>query len=92
MPLRVAPTDQERHPDPMTDEEKLWHGDTTCNFCRTNTPAVFVDGKTKMGVWAAMCGSCHKRKGVGLGNGRGQKYQRKGKAPEFRYVKVEADR
>ncbi len=56
---------------------------TECNICQT--PLVgkpFVDGKTLMGPWADMCLTCHKRAGVGLGTGRGQKYDENGKKVE----------
>lgn len=46
-----------------------------CNFCQTDnrsTPAE-VDGKTKFGPWAYMCGEHHELHGVGLGTGRGQR-------------------
>lgn len=46
----------------------------------------FVDGKTKMGPWANMCAACAKRYGVGLGTGRGQRYERQA---DGRFMKVE---
>jgi hypothetical protein len=36
----------------------------------------FVDGRTQMGPWANMCITCHRRHGVGLGTGKGQRYTR----------------
>jgi hypothetical protein len=45
----------------------------------------FVDGKTAMGPWANMCLTCHKRYGVGLGTGLGQKYRRQ---MDHRWLKV----
>lgn len=36
----------------------------------------FVDGRTQMGPWANMCMTCHRRHGVGLGTGKGQRYTR----------------
>lgn len=36
----------------------------------------FVDGRTMMGSWANMCATCHRRFGVGLGTGKGQRYER----------------
>lgn len=62
-----------------------WMGDTTCNICRAAVPPVLVDGKTKMGPWAVMCGPCHGQVGVGLGTGRGQKYE----LTDGTYLKVE---
>lgn len=35
----------------------------------------FVDGKTTSGSWAIMSLESHRTHGVGLGTGRGQKYQ-----------------
>jgi hypothetical protein len=32
-----------------------------------------VDGKTKFGPWAFMCGECHEEVGMGLGVGLGQR-------------------
>ena len=34
----------------------------------------FVDGKTTSGPWALMCPECFEHYGVGLGSGKGQKY------------------
>ena len=39
----------------------------------------FVDGATQMGPWALMCPRCFEMYGVGLGTGRGQKYDYKTK-------------
>lgn len=36
-------------------------------------PEAAVDGKTVDGPWAYMCDGCHRRFGVGLGTGRGQR-------------------
>lgn len=36
----------------------------------------FVDGRTQMGSWANMCLTCHRKHGVGLGTGKGQRYTR----------------
>lgn len=59
---------------------KMWRGSKpedcdTCGADISNTG--FVDGKTTMGPWAMMCFACHERCGVGLGLGRGQKYNAK---------------
>ena len=54
-----------------------------CNFCeRDLNGQEFVDGKTRHGPWAIMCIPCHKVQGVGLGLGKGQKYDGKGKKVE----------
>lgn len=46
----------------------------TCDLCRAPITTTFVDGRTLAGYWANMCPQCHARAGVGLGVGRGQKY------------------
>ena len=57
--------------------EKRWHGPASvCDICRCElVDEYFVDGRTKMGPWALMCPSCHRKYGVGLGTGFGQKYR-----------------
>lgn len=60
---------------------------TTCDLCGVNVSEYpdgeprqdylanqLIDGKTRRGSWAWMCKSCHALFGVGLGTGRGQKY------------------
>ena len=48
---------------------------TRCDICHKHITEVFIDGRTKMGPWAAMCEDCFKSYGVGLGVGQGQEYQ-----------------
>jgi hypothetical protein len=51
-----------------------WQGDKiTCDFCQ-EVHEWFVDGKTIGGPWAIMCPHHFEFMGVGLGTGRGQKY------------------
>lgn len=45
-----------------------------CDLCGTRLIESFVDGKTRMGPWACMCGACHAGHGIGFGTGRGQGY------------------
>jgi hypothetical protein len=45
-----------------------------------------IDGKTIMGPWGMMAPASHRRYGVGLGLGRGQKYV---KQPDGKWLKVE---
>lgn len=45
-----------------------------CNLCKEICSNYYIDGKTKIGPWAYMCLSCFKKYGVGLGIGKGQKY------------------
>lgn len=62
---------------------KKWFGTwpANCDICKTDlsTPPIlwFIDGRTKQGPWALMCSQCHYSYGVGLGTGRGQKYDSK---------------
>ncbi len=48
-----------------------------CDMCRKKfkTDDVFIDGKTQGGPWADMCEDCFEQHGIGLGLGKGQKYQ-----------------
>ena len=56
---------------------KKWLGKVDkCELCGTdlNDLIYFVDGRTKDGPWGLMCEICHGLYGVGLGTGKGQKY------------------
>lgn len=68
--------------------EKKWRGTwpAECDICMYFNDGVktdlrnvpyFVDGATRQGPWALMCPECHAMHGVGLGTGRGQKYDSK---------------
>lgn len=58
-----------------------------CDLCGKVDLFEFVDGKTVMGPWAAMCMPCFRRLGVGIAYGRGQRYARL--APEsWRFASV----
>jgi len=77
----------------MSDEapkKRYWMGDapTQCDLNLHHSHAIttaFVDGKTKMGPWGNMCLTCHRRVGVGLGTGKGQKYE---KQDDGKWLKV----
>ena len=58
---------------------KEWLGTppSNCDICGEPITDEFIDGKTRMGLWANMCPKCFKQNGVGLGTGKGQKYQNK---------------
>jgi len=61
---------------------KRWMGTwpANCDICGnslTSPNLYFIDGRTKDGPWALMCTQCHYMHGVGLGTGRGQKYDSK---------------
>jgi hypothetical protein len=45
-----------------------------CDICEKSITKVVVDGKMKFGPWAYMCLDCFEKYGVGLGIGKGQKY------------------
>lgn len=70
-------------------QKRYWLGDPPMR-CDINTSHrikdEFVDGRTRMGPWANMCPSCARTIGVGLGTGKGQRYQRE---PDGRFAKVE---
>ena len=53
----------------MTTEVKVLEK-PECQFCGKEGA---YDGKTKMGPWAFMCKECHKKYGVGIGTGKGQR-------------------
>ncbi len=46
-----------------------------CDICPSkHAPDIIYDGATKQGPWAWMCEEAFKKHGVGLGTGKGQKY------------------
>lgn len=55
---------------------KKWIGPkpVKCDLCGKPLSQQFVDGKTIMGPWGIMCAVCHHHRGVGVGTGRGQRY------------------
>lgn len=57
----------------------------SCDICHNEITTTFIDGKTSFGPWANMCGTCHDLYGVGLGIGKGQKYQ---KQSDGRFLKI----
>lgn len=59
------------------DDEKYWVGSNPVNCQLCNTPIVdtFVDGKTTKGPWALLCSDCHAEYDVGIGTGKGQRYE-----------------
>jgi len=66
---------------------KYWLGDpgTQCQICNGEFGNTFIDGATRFGPWAIMCLRCSVLHGTGLGQGRGQKYQ---KQPDGKWLKV----
>jgi hypothetical protein len=47
----------------------------TCDICHKPCKQQYIDGKTHRGPWANMCPTCYTYHGVGLGVGRGQRYE-----------------
>jgi hypothetical protein len=60
----------------MTIRPKKWMSKKPehCDLCNYAFGKTFVDGKTMQGPWGILCSTCHEAYGVGLGVGRGQKY------------------
>ena len=58
--------------------KKKWMGSkpVDCDICSKPFEEYewFVDGKTMMGPWGLLCPICFRSYGVGLGTGKGQKY------------------
>ena len=48
---------------------------THCQVCGMILENHFIDGRTFVGYWTIMCLECHSKDGVGLGLGKGQKYE-----------------
>jgi hypothetical protein len=46
-----------------------------CDICDRPIENVFIDGRTRMGPWANMDAGCHSMVGIGLGTGRGQRFE-----------------
>jgi hypothetical protein len=50
------------------------HQDAYCDFCHKEKPVpAVVDGRTRGGRWAYMCAQHAREKGLGLGEGYGQR-------------------
>jgi hypothetical protein len=61
----------------MKNENVMWAGQrpVKCAICQRELKQQFVDGVVaQSGFWAIMCAVCHSRFGMGLGIGRGQRY------------------
>jgi hypothetical protein len=55
---------------------KKWSGSkpVKCDLCGYPFVGYFIDGRTFNGQWGLLCETCHSIHGMGLGLGRGQKY------------------
>lgn len=70
------------------DAKQVWwssENPTNCDSCGSKIKDMFFDAKTKGGPWGCLCLSCFTLDGVGLGTGRGQRYQ---KQSNGRFLKV----
>ena len=60
--------------------KRKWMGEQPkdCDLCHNpfgfKNTKVFIDGRTAFGPWAIMCEACHRDQNIGLGTGKGQKY------------------
>ena len=52
---------------------------TKCDLCKEPLSDGFYGGKTIFGPWAVMCPLCHRDAGVGIGIGKGQRYDEEGR-------------
>lgn len=59
--------------------EKKWQGPlpNACDICNKKLIqcSSFIDGATTSGPWGNMCPSCFALHGIGIGPGRGQRYE-----------------
>jgi hypothetical protein len=68
-------------------QKKEWIGSApkACDLCKKVIDNEFIDGViSSVMCWAIMCRKCHAEEGSGIGQGRGQVYQKEGN----RFVKV----
>lgn len=79
----VDKDEKKTKPDPV-----YWVGvsPTECDIGGEKIRKSFVDGRTKMGPWANMCLKCSREHGVGVGQGKGQLYQ---KQADNRWLKTQ---
>ena len=47
-----------------------------CEVCKKTGCCFIFDCATNFGPWANLCENCFEKYGIGLGVGRGQKYQK----------------
>jgi len=60
----------------MTDNRPRWCSPApkACDLCGKPVTKTFIDGKVRGSSWACMCRTCWAFNGVGLGTGKGQRY------------------
>ena len=54
-----------------------------CQLCGESITQVFYDARTFVGPWACVCPACFHLSCVGLGLGRGQRYEREAEGGPF---------
>ena len=56
---------------------KKWSGSVpkVCQLCNAPIGGWFYDAKTTVGPWGILDEQCFQTHGIGLGKGKGQKYQ-----------------
>jgi len=66
---------------------RYWLGTppTRCDACGFTLARVFLDAATRRGRWGILCPGCHAEIGLGVGTGRGQRYERQ---PDGRWLKT----
>ena len=47
-----------------------------CDLCQVVIDSIFFDCKTRMGPWGNICRGCFQSNGIGLGIGKGQRYEK----------------
>lgn len=72
----------------QANDKPVWHSaiPTRCDLDGHEITTVFYDAKTVMGPWGNLCPACFKQYGMGLGTGKGQKYELQDNG---RYLKTE---
>lgn len=58
---------------------KYWVGSkiTNCDLCKAELTDTFYDAQVYRAGWAILCPKCFSEVGVGLGEGKGQKFEKK---------------
>jgi len=82
--------EEERRGVRVTPPRKIWYGSSPerCQLCGCSLleEKIFYDAKSLVGPWAIMCLNCFNDKGLGVGTGLGQVYEREKESGEW--VKV----
>jgi len=75
----------------LANKPRYWMGDPP-DRCDLNPSHkiedTFVDGATDRGPWANMCPKCHRAHGRGIGQGQGQRYEKREVEGRTRWLKT----